>query len=1194
MIPQKQRIAERRASHFAKRAQLSGEKLTLLEKRLQGQVAEADKATGIPRRAILSPAPLSFAQQRLWFLDQLEPGNPFYNIPIALRLTGSLSMKALEQSLNEMIRRHETLRTTFTVVGDRPMQVIAPSLTMSQPQVDLTSLPKSKREVEIRRLAVEDANHPFDLTLGPLLRVTLIQQAQDTYTWLVNTHHIISDGWSSSIFIREMVMLYQAFANGWPSPLPEPAIQYADFAIWQRQWLQGEILETQLAYWKGQLGGDLSVLELPTDRPRPSIQTFQGAIDSFSLPLALSESLRALSTQEGSTLFMTLLAAFQTLLHRYTNQEDIIVGSPIANRNRLDTKELIGFFVNTLALRTDLSGNPTFQQLLGWVREGTLGAYAHQDLPFERLVEELQPERDMSRSPLFQVMLVLQNTPRSSLMLPGFTLSPLEIDSQVTKFDLTLGIVDAEQGLYGTLGYNTALFDAATAARILAHFETLLESIVADPQQRLADLTLLDQAECQQLLATWNDTLAAYPPDLCLHDLVEARSVQTPDAVAIALEDEQLTYQTLNQKANQLAHHLQGWGVGSETLVGVCVERSLEMIVGILGVLKAGGAYVPLDPAYPQERLAFMLQDAQVKVLLTQEKLLPELPQCQACIVCLDTDWPTIARQNEANPESGISADNPAYVIYTSGSTGRPKGVIVSHRAVCNHLLWRQAAYPLSSADVFPHKASLSFDLSIWEIWGMLTAGVRLVLARPGGQMDAVYLARLVVQENIAIIHFPPVMLRVFLEEPEARHCTSLRRVFCGGEPLTRDIAARFFDRLNASLHHQYGPTEACVVSAVWNCVRHRRYDVIPIGRAIANTQIHILDRHLRPTPVGVPGELHIGGTGLARGYLGQPSLTAERFIPDPFSQQPDARLYKTGDLARYLPDGNIEFLGRLDHQVKMRGFRIELGEIEAVLSQHPAVQGTVVLAREDTPGDKRLVAYVVPEDTQSPPHRDLRDFLADKLPEYMVPAAFVTLKTFPLTPNGKINRRALPAPDRSSLQEVEFVPPRTPTEETLATIWAQTLNLERISVESNFFALGGHSLLATQVISRLRQAFQVELPLRSLFEAPTVASLATRIEAARRAEQGLQAPPILARCPPPPLLRPATPLVPRSARTRQPLLQHLCPSTSHRPTERDCAGPELERDGAPSRNTAHHLRHDRRPTRPTHPPSPPPSPAHR
>jgi amino acid adenylation domain-containing protein len=1047
--------------------------------------------------------PLSFAQQRLWFLDQFEPNSTVYLMQAALRLRGSLDLHLLERAFSEIIRRHEVLRTTFSFVDSQPRQVIAPPVPLQLPLINVSHLERAEAEEAARAFAAEEWQQPFDLSVGPLLRIKLLRLGEDDHVVVATMHHIISDLWSLGVMSRELAALYGAYSVGEESPLPELEIQYADYAHWQREWLQGEVLDEQLSYWREQLG-DVDVLQLPTDRPRPPVQTSHGARAPVMISRGLADELKALSQRESVTLFMTLLAGFQTLLSRYTGQADIPVGTPIAGRTHAEIEPLIGFFVNTLVLRTDLSGDMSFRELLGRVREVALGAYAHQDVPFEKLVEELQPERSLSYSPLFQVMLVFQNTPQERHDVTGVELSPIQVEAETTKFDLTLHLTEVASGIVGTLQYNTHLFDATTISRIVGHFQRLLEAIVAYPEGRLSDLPLLTDEEQHQLLSEWNDTAVEYQHDRCIHELFEAWVEKTPEATALIFDDAQLTYAELNARANQLANHLRSKGVGPEVLVALCVERSLEMAVGLLGILKAGGAYVPLDPAYPQERLAFMLEDTAAPLLLTQQRLVAGLPPNQSQHLCLDTEWETIAAgQSAENLPAWAHADNRAYVIYTSGSTGRPKGVMVVHGGVCNLATAQARAFNLGPSDRVLQFASSSFDASVWEIFMALTAGATLSLGRRGDFFSGPALVELLREQAISTVTLPPAVLAVLAPE----QMPELRTIIAAGESCAAETVARWGEGRN--FFNAYGPTETTVCATMHRCAGSY-IEGPPIGRPIANTQVYLLDAHLRPVPVGVIGELYVGGDSLARGYLNRPNLTAERFIPDPFSAG-GARLYKTGDLARYLPDGEIEYAGRIDHQVKVRGYRIELGEIEAVLTELVGVREAIVIAREDVPGDKRLVAYVVAEDGQPPPTAtEMRSLLRETLPDYMVPSAFMVLTELPLTPNGKINRRALPAPELTRAEsEEEFVAPRTPFEEVLTGIWAELLRVERVGVKDNFFQLGGHSLLATQLVSRVRETFQVEISLRRLFEGPTVSGLALAVEEALHAGERVPSPPV-------------------------------------------------------------------------------------
>ncbi|MHC5738122.1 amino acid adenylation domain-containing protein [Nostoc sp.] len=921
--------------------------------------------------------PLSFAQQRLWFLDQLIPNNPFYNIPLALHLTGSLKLAALKQTFNEIVRRHEALRTTFVIQLGQPVQVINPTLTITLPVIDLRQLPQAEREIQARRLTTQEAQRPFNLSTDSLLQVKLLWLDETQYILLLTMHHIVSDGWSIGVLIQEIAALYTAFTNNQPSPLPELTIQYADFAYWQRQWLQGEVLEKQLSYWQKQLDG-ISMLNLPTDRPRLAVQTYQGARQPLQLSKSLSKALLALGQQEGVTLFITLLAAFQILLYRYTQQEDIAIGSPIANRNRSEIEGLIGFFVNSLVLRTDLSGNPTFRELLSRVKEVALGAYAHQDLPFEKLVEELHPERNLNQNPLFQVVFALQNAPMSVLELPSLTLSPLPFETETTRFDLEFHLwepntqnslwADSSEGISGFVIYSTDLFDDATISRMLGHFQTLLEGIVANPEERIAQLPLLSESELYNLLVQWNNTQLDYPQDKSIYQLFQSVAEQNPDAIALVLGDKKLSYKELNIRSNQLAHYLKKLGVKTEVLVGLCVERSFDMVIGMLGILKAGGAYVPLDPSYPSERLNFMLEDAQVSVLLTHERWLERLKNSNSQIICLDKDWQIISQEIEDNLTSKVTVDNLAYVIYTSGSTGKPKGVKIEHRGLLNLVFWHQKAFAVSPIDRATQISGVGFDACGWEIWPYLSIGASIYIVDDETRRLPDYLRDWLVSKAITISFIPtPLAEKVLLLDFPKN--AALRILLTGGDKLNQyPLASHSFQVFN-----NYGPTENTVVTTSGHISVKNKDNLTPvIGRAIANTKLYILDKHLQPVPIGVPGELCISGDGLARGYLNHPELTAESFIYHSFTNKLKARLYKTGDLVRYQVDGNIEFLGRLDEQVKIRGYRIELGEIEAVLSQHPAVQQTVVITREDEQ-EKRLVAYIVPKTEYSNEQENLQ-----------------------------------------------------------------------------------------------------------------------------------------------------------------------------------------------------------------------------
>ena len=1070
----------------------------LLESPTQPAVVKAEPTLSLISKD--TPVPLSYSQQRLWFLDQFDPRSFAYNLFAAFRLKGDLNVAALEQSFNAIIRRHEILRTVFQSENGNPIQVILPNLAIKMPLVDLRAIAsEAARWTEARRMFTEEAQRPFDLATGPLVRITLLQLADDEYILLRAIHHIVCDGWSVGVLFHELSEIYEALSTGQPSPLADLPTQYGDYAKWQRQWFQDERLESQLSYWKEQLD-NIATLQLPTDRPRRTAQAIRGARRYFAFSDALSTELKKLSHEHGATPFMTLLAAFQTLLHRYSNQTDVVIGSPVAGRTRKEFDELIGFFLNMLVLRLDLSADPTFAETIARARKVCLGALSHQELPFEKLVEELHPDRNLSHNPLFQVSFAFQNTPRFPPRLSGVEVEELEVDTGIARFDLHLFMEEMDGHLQGYCDYDSNLFNADTIERMLGHFQTLLQGIVADPNQRISDLPLLTEREKHQLLVEWNDTQTDFPKDKCIHQLFEEQVEKSPDAIALVFEDQQLSYRELNSRANQLAHYLRKRDVQPDSIVALCMNRSLELVIAILGVLKAGGAYMPIDPELPAQRLQFLLEDAQVRLLLTQDKLRSALADFAGHIVCLDSDWHKLADQSHEDPQHHVRGHHAAYVIYTSGSTGTPKGVVNVHDGLRNRIQWMQESYQLTSADRVLQKTPFTFDVSVWEFLWPLISGACLVVARPGGHRDSSYLVQLIQSQQITTLHFVPSMLEVFLQEPGAERCTSLRQVICSGEALSYELQQRFFERSTARLHNLYGPTEASIDVTAWECRKDSDLRIVPIGQPIANTQIHILNVNLQPAPIGVTGQLHIGGVGLARGYLNRPELTAEKFITDPFSQLPGARLYKTGDLARYLPDGNIEFLGRIDDQVKIRGFRIELGEIESVLAQHPAIQQAVVLATEDTPGDKRLVAYSVATDGSAPSAHDLCSYLQQKLPEYMVPSAFVFLDSLPLTPNGKLDRKSLPAPDpiRPELEKT-FTAPRTPKEEMLAKVWAEVLKIDKVGVNDNFFGLGGHSLLATQLISRIRNDFRIDLPLRTLFESPTVAGIAEHLESTCR-----------------------------------------------------------------------------------------------
>jgi amino acid adenylation domain-containing protein/FkbM family methyltransferase len=1369
-------------------ANLSPAKRALLEQRLKGKSVDRRAVRAIPIRASREFAPLSFAQERMWFLNQLEPESPAYNEPRAVRLTGLLEVDALQESLNRIIARHEVLRTIIVPVDVNPVQRIVDRRTIELPQIDLRGQAVQKREAEAHRLINEAIRRPFDLSRDLMLRVLLLRLEDEQHILVLVTHHVASDGWSSAIFWQDLAALYQAIVFRGSPHLSELPVQYADYAAWQREWLRGEVLETQLSYWRKQLD-NLATLQLQTDRARPAIQSFRGARQTLVLGDELSEGLKALSRREGVTLFMTLLAAFQALLYRYTGQEDIAIGSPIAGRNRVETEGLIGFFVNALVLRTGFSGHPTFRELLGRVRAVCVDAYSYQDLPFEKLVEELQPQRKLNHNPLFQVTFQLNSGPRPLLKLPGVDVEDMEFVSGISKFDLSVTLTDRGEQLAGWLQYNTDLFEAATITRMAGHFQSLLEGILADPDRRIADLPLLSEAEKHQVLVEWNQTKRNYPKGKCVHQLFEDQARRRPEAVAVVFEERQLSYGELNRRANQLAHYLRKLGVGPEVLAGICIDRSLEMIVGLLGIFKAGGAYVPLDPEYPKERLAFMLEDANVRVLLTQQRLLEDLSQHDARVVCLDREWDKISKESEENPNNETSGENLAYIIYTSGSTGRSKGVAVEQRQVLNYVFSILDRLELPYPNSFATVSTLGADLGNTVIFSSWCTGASLhVISRDrlsDGEAMAEYLSR----HAIDCLKIAPSHLAALQTSSRRENVLPRKLLILGGEAAKLEWVKNL-QRLapRCAIMNHYGPTESTIGVATYRIERETLltdFATVPLGRPLSNSQIYLLDQNLNPVPVGIAAELYIGGRSLTRGYLHRPDLTAEKFIPNPYSEEPGARLYKTGDRARYLPDGNIEFLGRTDRQVKIRGYRIEPGEIEAKLREHPDIRDGAVKVHENESGDKRLIAYVVARPDRAPtvggkpryrlpngaavaqlnknetdyiyqeiferqaylrhgitikdgdcifdvganiglftlfanqivegpkvysfePNptvyeilranatlygsevrlfncglaneakrstftffpgfsllsgfysdaraekevvktfmanqqkagigemaelveqadallegrfdpqafdaelrtlssvleqesieridllkinvekseldvllgikesdwqkirqivlevdvknnlpaitsllerhgyeyvveqdnllegtslcyvyairasgdgglvreqqdgahirpvpvlanpllstSDLRSFLGNKLPEHMVPSVFMFLDALPLTPNGKVNRQALPAPAPVRPELDETSAPRTPVEELLANIWAEVLKLDKVGIHDNFFELGGHSLLATQVVSRVRHAFQIELPLRTLFDKRTICDLAKAI----------------------------------------------------------------------------------------------------
>jgi amino acid adenylation domain-containing protein len=1026
---------------------------------------------------------LSPAQERLWILEQLHSGVIPQNVARGLRWPEQIEHDAVENALRTLVERHEILRTKFQAIDGEPDSTVLSSAPLRLKAIDLRQLPRDEQEARLLRLTQQETQIPFDLSVPPLLRATLFQFSDTQHVLLLVAHRLVCDEASIDLLLSELSSSLPAGSRGTSSQAP---LQYG-------QMFGNEMApQSRIFYWAEHLAGAPASIELPTDRPRPPLQTFHGARLNTSIDPVLLEQLRALGEKQGATLFSTLLAAFNVLLSRYSRQDDIVLGTRVSGRGRPELEKMIGPLENLLALRTNLSGDPTFAELLFQVQQASQKAFAEGDLPFETLVKHLRPERDLSRHPIFQVLFTLQDAPPADL--PDAA-SLVEVVSGREQFDLSVKLTTLGNQLQAVFSYSVDLFEEATIERMIGHFRVLLESAVANPGIPISRMPLLTPAERQQLLVEWNDTRVEYPRNIPLHQLIEQQVEKTPDAAAAIYESEQLSYRQLNQRANQLAHFLQRNGVARDVLVAVCAERSLELVIALLAILKAGGAYVPLDPEYPKDRLETMLRDANPPVILAQAHLLDHLPAGATGLFCLDRDWPSLHSESTENIPAAVGGKDLAYAIYTSGSTGKPKGVPNVHQGIVNRLLWMQDMYKLTASDRVLQKTPFSFDVSVWEFFWPLLTGAALVLARPGGHRDPAYLVSLIAQQKVTTLHFVPSMLSVFLETAGLERCRSVRQVFASGEALPFELQNRFFERMNAKLHNLYGPTEAAVDVTYWACRPGSAQLIVPIGRPIANTQIYILDANLQPVPIGVAAELHIGGIGLARGYLNRPELTAEKFILDPFSAEPGARLYKTGDLARFMVDGNIEYLGRIDYQVKLRGFRIELGEIETVLGECAGVLQAIVIVREDNPGDKRLVAYLLALPGKKLAIEALRTEIKHKLPEYMVPSHFIMVDGFPLTTSGKVDRKALPAPPLERPAAIHAVAPRNQVEHLLAGLFARVLGLQSVGVTDNFFDLGGHSLLAGRLLAQIRETTGRQIPLSALFRSATVESLARLID---------------------------------------------------------------------------------------------------
>jgi amino acid adenylation domain-containing protein len=1061
-------------------ATLSPERRQILERWRRGRSTAV--TDGIPRSQ--APPVLSFAQERLWLLDQLlGPGNIYNTVPSAVWLHGPLDLPALERSLADVVHRHEVLRTTFPSVDGRPEPVVLPPAPVRVEVTDLAG--RANPEADAMELVRAGARQPFDIGRGPLLRARVLRLGPETHVLLLLVHHLVYDGWSQPVLFRELAACYSAHRDGRPPSLPALPIQYSDYAAWQRQRLSGDTMAELLAYWRERMAGAPTALELPTDHPRPPVQRFVAATFPIRVPVEVTARLEALCREERATLFMATLAALQVLLGRWSGQRDVVLGSPIAGRTRPELEGLVGCFVNTLVLRADLSGDPTFRELLARTRDVALGAYAHQDLPFERLVEELQPQRDLSRNPLFQVMFALQGEQPAELGVADLRLRPVELDNGVAKFDLTFDLRVREGALHGHCQFDADLFEPRTCRRLLDGLQHLLAGIAADPDARISDLPLLGEAELGTMLVDWNDTARDHEI-ACLHELVRAQVARDPEAVAVTAADGELTYGELDARSGRLAARLRRLGVGPDTVVALCVGRSLALPVGILGILQAGGAYLPVDPAYPPDRIAYLLDDARAPVLVTESALAAGLPAHASRVVCLD------APDQDAAPPArpaGVALDNLAYVIYTSGSTGMPKGVMISHRAVANMMLSTLEHIEARPDDVVLQFATFCFDVSVLEIFTALCSGGRLVIPSRETTLAPAELTALVQREGVTICDIPPAVLEVL--PPDG--FSSLRIQFIGCEAFGGALATRW-QAPGRRLINGYGPTEATVMMTLMEL--EGAYERMPpIGTPMPNHRVFVLDAGMRPVPIGVPGELYIAGVGLARGYLRRPALTAERFVPDPYDV--GGRLYRTGDLVRFQPDGVLEFLGRADAQVKIRGYRIETGEIEAVAAQHPAVQQAVVVADEGTPGVKRLVAYVLPRPGAALDVAELRDWLGRHLPAYMVPQLFVRMGRLPLSPSGKVDRSALPEPDGDWVDRGEaYAAPRTELEQFLAgDVFSRVLGVDRVGLHDNFFELGGNSLQVAQVQSQLSDALDIDVPLRALFQAPTIAQLTEYVD---------------------------------------------------------------------------------------------------
>jgi surfactin family lipopeptide synthetase A len=1074
-----------------KRPGLTSLQSNYLQQRLN---AAQDQRASISRRPHGELDVASFGQERIWFLERLEPGTAIYHRPLHLRLRGVLNVAALEQGLQAIVRRHAPLHTTFEMMGNGLPAPVQADPIFHLRQQDLSGLDEADIAAHVETTAQAELMQPFDLTRDLMLRGLLLRLGPDEHLLLLSFHHIASDGWSDNIFLRELGILYASFVEGRPASLPALPIQYADFAAWQRAEMQGERLARHLSYWRGRLA-DLTSLDMPTDRPRPAVQRYRSALHRFVLSQELAASLRALSQQEGVTLYMTLLAAFQVLLYRYTGQEDIAVGTPIAGRTRPEMEGLIGLFINTLVMRSDLSGNPTFGSLLQQVRRTALEGYDHQDLPFEQLVGALRPERLLNRHPLFDVMFQLANPTVESFQWPGLAVQRRAATAPAIGFDLSLTLREQGDGLSGVVLYDRDLFDAETVERMMIHYQTLLMGIVNSPLCPVDHLPLLTEAERHQILVEWNNTETPISTDLCVHQIFEAQVCQHPERTALIYESQSLTYAELNRLANRIAHYLRSQGIGPESPVAILGDATPHFVTGMLGIFKAGGVHVPLNSTLPPQRLSYILHDTQASMLLTTGEFRDCLPDTEAEVIFLDEAEPPFAGASTENLPSLNTPNDAAYIIYTSGSTGQPKGVVVEHRSLTHYLKFKQMNDLNRPGDRSIFWGATTFDVSMSHLCGPLCCGGSIVLVSTQDRYSPARLMALACEHQVARFDTASSMLARLIEEPAFLECKYLRAIITGSEVLLPTTVEQLLSAFDIRLVNGYGPTEATVSTLHYECRRNEPHARVPIGRPIANTRIYILDKALQPVPIGVVGELYLAGIQLARGYLNAPELTAQKFVPNPFSPEENGRLYRTGDLARWLPDGNVDFLGRVDHQVKIRGVRIELGEIEANLRKHPSVQDALVVAETDPRGQGRLIAYLILRRQASINASELRRFLKQSLPDSMTPSDFVLLDQFPRTHSGKIDRKALPAPEERRMEaETDYVPPHTPIEKWLSVIWAEMFSCEQVGIYDDFFALGGNSLTVMQVLTRIFETYAIEIPIRSFFAAPTIAELTSII----------------------------------------------------------------------------------------------------